>query len=106
MRAQAHASRATPQDSTAACRLWGAWPGSQIVVFERFTEPARRVVVLGREEARALGHAHIGTEHLLLGLLREDEGVAARALDALGLSVQESPTQLATDLRLIVSPKD
>jgi ATP-dependent Clp protease ATP-binding subunit ClpC len=55
-------------------------------VFERFTEPARRVVVLGREEARALGHGHIGTEHLLLGLLREDEGVAARALDALGLS--------------------
>jgi ATP-dependent Clp protease ATP-binding subunit ClpC len=55
-------------------------------VFERFTEPARRVVILGQEEARALGHAHIGTEHLLLGLLREDEGVAARALGRLGLT--------------------
>jgi ATP-dependent Clp protease ATP-binding subunit ClpC len=55
-------------------------------VFERFTEPARRVVILAQEEARALGHDRIGTEHLLLGLLREEEGVARRALRALGIS--------------------
>ena len=55
-------------------------------MFERFTEPARRVVVLAQEEARALGHDRIGTEHLLLGLLREEEGVAVRALRALGIT--------------------
>ena len=48
-------------------------------VFERFTERARQVVVLAQEESRALRHAYIGTEHLLLGLLREEEGLAARA---------------------------
>jgi len=55
-------------------------------VFERFTEPARRVLILAQEEARTLGHPGIGTEHLLLGLLREDEGVARRALAALGIT--------------------
>jgi hypothetical protein len=57
-------------------------------VFERFTERARHAVVLAQDEARALGHAYIGTEHLLLGLLREQEGLAARALEQLGLSVE------------------
>jgi ATP-dependent Clp protease ATP-binding subunit ClpC len=52
-------------------------------MFERFTEPARKAVVLAQDEARALKHHYIGTEHLLLGLLREEEGVAARALDSL-----------------------
>jgi ATP-dependent Clp protease ATP-binding subunit ClpC len=47
-------------------------------MFERFTDRARRVVVLAREEAKMLGHGYIGTEHLLLGLTREGEGVAAR----------------------------
>jgi ATP-dependent Clp protease ATP-binding subunit ClpC len=51
-------------------------------VFERFTERARQVVVLAQEEARGLKHAYIGTEHLLLGLLREEEGIAARILEA------------------------
>jgi ATP-dependent Clp protease ATP-binding subunit ClpC len=50
------------------------------VVFERYTERARRVVVLAQDEARTLKHNCIGTEHILLGLLRENEGVAARSL--------------------------
>jgi ATP-dependent Clp protease ATP-binding subunit ClpC len=54
-------------------------------MFERFTDRARRAVVLAQEEARRLNHAHIGTEHLLLGLIHEGEGVAARALEALGI---------------------
>ncbi len=58
-------------------------------MFERFTERARQVVVLAQEEARALKHNYIGTEHLLLGLLREEEGVAARVLDSLDVSVEE-----------------
>ena len=56
-------------------------------MFERFTDRARRVVVLAQEEARDLGHNYIGTEHILLGLIREREGVAARALEALGISL-------------------
>jgi hypothetical protein len=56
-------------------------------MFERFTSRARRAVVLAQEEARRLRHAHIGTEHLLLGLLSEGEGVAAKALEALGVSL-------------------
>jgi ATP-dependent Clp protease ATP-binding subunit ClpC len=56
-------------------------------VFERFTEPARRVMVLAQDEARALEHNSIGTEHLLLGLLREQEGLGARVLESLGVSV-------------------
>ena len=55
-------------------------------MFERFTVPARRVVVLAHEEAGALGHGHIGTEHLLLGMIGEGEGVAARALEACGVT--------------------
>jgi Clp amino terminal domain, pathogenicity island component/ClpX C4-type zinc finger len=58
-------------------------------VFERFTDRARRVVVLSQEEARLLGHAYVGTEHLILGLLREGDGVAARALTALGVNLQD-----------------
>jgi ribosomal protein S18 acetylase RimI-like enzyme len=56
-------------------------------VFERFTDRARRVVVLAQEEARILGHNYIGTEHLLLGLIAEGEGVAARALGRLHVSL-------------------
>jgi Clp amino terminal domain, pathogenicity island component len=58
-------------------------------VFERFTERARQVVVLAQDEARALRHNYIGTEHLLLGLLREEEGVAARALDGLYVTLDD-----------------
>jgi Clp amino terminal domain, pathogenicity island component/UvrB/uvrC motif len=57
-------------------------------MFERFTERARRAVVLAQEEARNLDHGYIGTEHLLLGLIREGEGVAARALESLGISLK------------------
>jgi hypothetical protein len=52
----------------------------EAAVFERFTERARQVVVLAQDEARALKHNYIGTEHILLGLLREEEGLAARVL--------------------------
>jgi hypothetical protein len=56
-------------------------------MFERFTDRARRVVVLAQDEARLLDHNYIGTEHLLLGMLREDEGVAAEVLQRLGVSL-------------------
>jgi ATP-dependent Clp protease ATP-binding subunit ClpA len=56
-------------------------------MFERFTDRARRVVVLSQEEARLLGHNYIGTEHILLGLVHEGEGVAARSLEALGVDL-------------------
>jgi hypothetical protein len=59
-------------------------------VFERFTERARQVVVLAQEEARALSHNYIGTEHILLGLLREQDGLAARALESLGVTVERT----------------
>ncbi len=55
-------------------------------MFERFTDGARRVIVLAQEEARLLNHNYIGTEHILLGLLHEGEGVAAQALESLGIS--------------------
>jgi hypothetical protein len=57
-------------------------------MFERFTERARQVVVLAQEEARTLKHNYIGTEHILLGLLREEEGVAARVLESLNIAVE------------------
>jgi ATP-dependent Clp protease ATP-binding subunit ClpC len=58
-------------------------------MFERFTDQARRVVVLAQEEARRLNHSQIGTEHLLLGLLREPASVATEVLVSLGVSVEE-----------------
>src|SRR3954454_19614882 len=57
-------------------------------MFERFTDRARRVVVLAQEEARLLSHSYIGTEHILLGLIHEGEGVAAKALESLGISLE------------------
>jgi ATP-dependent Clp protease ATP-binding subunit ClpC len=66
-------------------------------MFERFTERARRVVVLAQEEARMLNHNYIGTEHILLGLIREGEGVAAKALESLGISL-EAVRQQVEDL--------
>ncbi len=57
-------------------------------MFERFTDRARRVVVLAQEEARLLDHNYIGTEHILLGLIHEGEGVAAKALEQLGISLE------------------
>ena len=58
-------------------------------MFERFTERSQKVVQDAQEEARAVGHDHIGTEHLLLGLLREPEGVAAKVLDTLGVKLDD-----------------
>src|SRR4051812_20275428 len=64
-------------------------------MFERFTERARQVVVLAQEEARSLRHNYIGTEHLLLGLLREEEGLAARVLESFDVTVEEVRAQVA-----------
>jgi ATP-dependent Clp protease ATP-binding subunit ClpC len=64
-------------------------------VFERFTERARQVVVLAQDEARALKHNYIGTEHILLGLLRMEEGLAARVLESLDITVEEVRAQIA-----------
>jgi ATP-dependent Clp protease ATP-binding subunit ClpC len=64
-------------------------------VFERFTERARQVVVLAQDEARTLRHNYIGTEHILLGLLREQEGLAARVLDSLDITLEEVRAEVA-----------
>ena len=63
-------------------------------MFERFTDRARRVIVLAQEEARALQHNYIGTEHLLLGLIREGEGVAAKALASKGVELDATRKQV------------
>ena len=63
-------------------------------MFERFTERARQVVVLAQEEARTLKHNYIGTEHILLGLLREEEGLAARVLEGLEITVDDVRAQV------------
>jgi hypothetical protein len=63
-------------------------------VFERFTDMARRVVVLAQDESRILNHGYIGTEHILLGLIREGEGVAAKALESLGISLEAVRSQV------------
>jgi heme-degrading monooxygenase HmoA len=64
-------------------------------VFERFTERARQVVVFAQAEARALKHNYIGTEHLLLGLLREEQGLAARVLESLGIRIADVRAEVA-----------
>src|SRR5690348_16747151 len=78
------------------------WPSRELLgkggrgtLFERFTERARQVVVLAQDEARALKHNYIGTEHILLGLLREEEGLAARVLESLDITVEEVRAQVA-----------
>ena len=63
-------------------------------MFERFTDRARRVVILAREEARLLNHNYIGTEHILLGLIHEHEGVAAKALESLDISLESVRAQV------------
>ena len=64
-------------------------------MFERFTERARQVVVLAQDESRKLRHNYIGTEHILLGLLREEEGLAARVLESLDIDVDEARAKVA-----------
>ena len=63
-------------------------------MFERFTDRARRVIVLAQDEARNLKHNYLGTEHFLLGLIREGEGVAAKALEALDVTLDEVRAQV------------
>jgi ATP-dependent Clp protease ATP-binding subunit ClpC len=69
--------------------LHGRGPKATLTaVFERFTDRARRVLTFAQEEARQLNHSFIGTEHILLGLIREGDGVGAKALQSLGISMQ------------------
>jgi ATP-dependent Clp protease ATP-binding subunit ClpA len=63
-------------------------------MFERFTERARKVMVLAQDEARRFHHTYIGTEHILLGLVREGEGVSAQALSSLGVTLEEVRKQV------------
>ncbi len=70
------------------CRLMDSGSMGCCWMFERFTDRARRVVVLAQEEARMLNHNYIGTEHILLGLIHEGEGVAANVLESLGISLE------------------
>jgi ATP-dependent Clp protease ATP-binding subunit ClpA len=68
-------------------------------VFERFTDRARRVVVLAQEEARLLDHNVIGTEHLLLGMIHEGEGIAAQVLESAGLSLEAARSKVESTAR-------
>ena len=67
-------------------------------MFERFTERARQVVVLAQDEARGMGHSHIGTEHILLGLLREEQGLAARVLAELGIGIEDVRARIVAEV--------
>jgi hypothetical protein len=73
-------------------------------MFERFTDRARRVVVLAQEEARLLNHDYIGTEHILLGLIHEGEGVAANALESLGISLEAVRAEVEGTIGLGTEP--
>jgi ATP-dependent Clp protease ATP-binding subunit ClpA len=74
------------------------WAHDRYAMFERFTDRARRAVVLAQEEARKLGHDYIGTEHLLLGLIREGEGVAAQVLVKLAADLSRVRRQVLQQL--------
>src|SRR5688572_23669672 len=67
-------------------------------MFERFTDPARRVVVFAQDEARRLNHVHIGPEHLLLGVVREGDDLGARALATFGLTLDDTRRRVEADL--------
>ena len=73
-------------------------------MFERFTDRARRVVVHAQEESRQLNHTYIGTEHILLGIIKEGEGVGAMALKALGVSLEQLRTEVETTIGKGTSP--
>jgi ATP-dependent Clp protease ATP-binding subunit ClpA len=75
-------------------------------VFERFTDRARRVLVLAQEEARLLKHNFIGTEHILLGLMHEGEGKAAKALESLGISLEAVRAKVEETVGPIGSPRE
>ena len=83
------------RSSRGGLRLGGVALGEKlVVVFERFSERAREVVVFAQDEARALVHNYVGTEHILLGLLRVEQGVAARVLESLGVSLERAREHL------------
>src|SRR5262249_1549017 len=82
---------------SAAGAAGACWAARSDEMFERFTDRARRVVVLAQEEARMLNHNYIGTEHILLGLIHEGDGVAAKALESLGISL-EAVRQLVEEI--------
>src|SRR3970282_733825 len=67
---------------------------SAVAMFERFTERARRVIILAQEEAKRLNHSAVGTEHILLGIIREGEGVAPRVLEAMGADLDRVRAQV------------
>src|SRR5690348_13344572 len=94
MRGAAGNARRLPAGCQASWTAPKAISGSA-EMFERFTDQARRVVVLAQEEARLLGHGYIGTEHILLGLLAEGEGLAFQALASLGISLDATREQIA-----------
>ena len=75
-------------------------------MFERFTDRARRTVTNAQEEARALGHGYIGTEHLLLALLREEDGIAARVLAATGVTHEDVRATLHSAVGRGTAPSD
>ena len=93
VRARMHRTGESYSTARAQLRRRGVPPspavegGRVMYPFERFTEHAKKVLTLAQEEAHELGHGHIGTEHLLLGLLQEGEGLGARALAALGVTI-------------------
>jgi ATP-dependent Clp protease ATP-binding subunit ClpC len=68
------------------------------VTFERFNEPAKTTIVLAQEEARALRHPHIGTEHMLLALVRDEEGPAGATFRELGVTIEGARAQVAADV--------
>ncbi len=76
-------------------RSFGRYPrAADRASFEKFNEPGRRIVVLAQDEARYFNHNYIGTEHLLLGLIREEDGIAARALREIGVDLEEARDQV------------
>src|SRR5690349_10243308 len=90
-------SRVAPTANTAPRenpRDYARSQGREPAMFERFTDRARRVVVLAQEEAKLLNHNYIGTEHILLGLIHEGDGVAAKALEQLGISLDAVRAQV------------
>jgi ATP-dependent Clp protease ATP-binding subunit ClpC len=74
-------------------------------MFEMFTEAARRVLSLGAEEARSLGHDHLGTEHLLLGLIAEGQGAAARSFARLGVTLEAARQQVLAEVAHAPGPR-
>jgi len=80
--------------TVARARRRSRWAYPGLEVFERFTDRARRSVVFAQEEARMLNHNYIGTEHILLGLLREHDGIAGKALTSMGVSLEAARGQV------------